>query len=97
MESHAVTYGSRIKFNKEGKLLVSQKIYSNGHKMVRVVIDTEEMIFKFVDPASGISVFQSEKGLTNLEVLQRHVKKSLKSQLGIKFDKEKRNVSNEKA
>ncbi len=95
MESEAITYGARIKYDISGKLLISKKIYSNGHKMVRVIIDTEELAFKFIDPVTGVSHFESNKKWSNLEVLQRHVKIELKSKLGIRFDKEKRKSINE--
>lgn len=90
MENQVVTYGSRIKFAKDGNLMISVKIYSNGHQMVRVVIDTSTVTFKFIDPVTGIALKHGPTGITNLEVLQRHVKKELKSYLGISFDKETR-------
>lgn len=92
MESEAVTHGMRIKFIKEGNLMVSQKIYSNGIQQVRVIINIETMSFKFIEPHSGVTLKESSCKVTNLEVLQRHVKKDLKSYLGIKFTKEKRTV-----
>lgn len=95
MESEAITYGSRIKYDVDGKLMVSKKIYSNGHKMVRVIIDTELLNFSLIDPVTGVAYFRSEKKWSNLEVLQRHVKTELKSVLGIKFTKEKRQKPNE--
>lgn len=88
--SEAVTYGSRIKFTKEGNIMVSTKIYSNGTQMVRIVIDTETVTFKFVDPVTGVTLREGPTGIKNLEVLQRHVKKNLKTYLGIRFDKETR-------
>lgn len=94
MESEAITYGSRIKYDINGKLMISKKIYSNGHKMIRIIIDTEELNFKFIDPVTGVSHFESNKKWTNLEVLQRHVKIELKTKLGIRFDKEKRKNTN---
>lgn len=95
MISEAITYGSRIKYAKEGNLLVSIKIYDNGMQMVRVVIDTETVTFKFVDPATGVTFKEGPKGINNLEVLQRHVKKELMSYLGIRFDKEVRQKRSE--
>ena len=90
MESYAISYGSRIKYDQDGKIMTSKKIYSNGHKMVRIIIDLEVLSFRFVDPVTGMVLFQSETKWTNLEVLQRNVKKELKSKLGIRFDKELR-------
>lgn len=95
MESYAITYGMRIKYIKDGHLLVSTKIYSNGHQMVRVVIDTEQMIYKLIDPVTGTVYKQSDKKISNLEVLQRHVKKGLTSYLKISFEKEVRDVNND--
>ena len=73
--------------------MVSHKIYSDGaHKLVRLIIDTEQMVYKLVDPVTGYTLEMGGEGLTNLEVLQRHAKRALKNYLGIKFDKESRNV-----
>lgn len=94
MESEAVTYGARIKYDTNGKLMISKKIYSNGHKMARVIIDTEELVFKLIDPVTGVAHYESSKKWSNLEVLQRHVKMELKDKLGIRFDKEKRKQTN---
>ena len=90
MESEAINYGSRIKFSKEGGVMVSTKIYSNGHQAVRIIIDIETVTFKFVEPTTGVTLKEGPTGINNLEVLQRHVKKDLKSYLGIRFDKETR-------
>lgn len=95
MISEAITYGSRIKYAKEGNLLVSIKIYDNGVQMVRVVINTDTCTFKFVDPATGVTFKEGPTGINNLEVLQRHVKKDLISYLGIRFAKEVRNKKSE--
>lgn len=90
MEDQVVTYGSRIKFIKENNTMISVKIYSNGHQNARVVIDTQAVTFKLIDPVTGVTLKDGPTGITNLEVLQRHVKKTLKSYLGIRFDKETR-------
>ena len=84
-------YGKRIKFSKQEHLLVSVRIYSNGNKMTRLILDTEKMEYKLVDPVTGY-IFESGGGVTNLEVLQRKAKKALKNFLGVSFTKEKRNV-----
>lgn len=87
-------YGTRVTFIKQNHLLVSHKIYSDGaHKLVRLVIDTEQMVYKLIDPVSGHVFEQGGEGLTNLEVLQRHAKKGLKKFLGIQFSKETRNTN----
>lgn len=84
----------RIKFMRQDpNLLVSHKIYSNGHKMVRIIIDTEQMIYKLVDPVTGFVFVSGGEHINNLEVLQRHCKRALKDFLGVSFEKEKRNVT----
>lgn len=88
MEDSRPYYGARIKFVKNEKLLVSHKIFSNGEQMLRLVIDTENMIYKLVEPATGAVLASGGQGLTNLEVLQRKAKKALKEYLGIRFYKE---------
>jgi hypothetical protein len=87
-------FGKRVTFQKQDHLLVSHKLYSDGKKLVRLVIDTQEMVYKLVDPVTGHVLETGGQGLTNLEVLQRHAKRGLKNYLNIKFDKEVRNVSN---
>lgn len=86
-------YGKRITFSKQGHLLVSHKLYSDGKKLVRLVIDTEQMVYKLIDPVTNHVLSTGGEGLTNLEVLQRHAKRGLKDYLNIKFDKETRNVA----
>lgn len=81
----------RIKFMKQDHLMVSHRIYSNGNKIARLILDTSKMEYKIVDPVTGF-VFESGGGVTNLEVLQRKGKKALKKFLGVTFTKEKRNV-----
>lgn len=84
--------GMRIRFEKQDHLLVSLKLFSNGAKIVRLILDTEKMEYKIVDAITGF-VYQSGGNVTNLEVLQRKGKKSLKKFLDIHFEKEVRNVS----
>lgn len=86
--------GMRIKFMKQDHLMVSHKIYSNGNKMARLVLDPNAMTFSIVDPMNGY-IFESGGGVTNFEVLQRKAKKALKKFLGISFEKEKRNVKSD--
>ena len=90
MESESVKYGSRVKFNREGNLMVSHRIFDNGHKQVRVIINLDTMTFKFIEPHSGVTLMEGAKKLNNLEVLQRHIKAGLQSYLGIQFEKEER-------
>lgn len=97
MENSVASYGQRIKFQKQGSLLVSYKIFSNGHKMVRLIIDTEAMTYKLVDPVTNFVLVLGDAGWTNLEVVQRNAKKALKEYLDIKFDKEVRNTESNAA
>lgn len=82
----------RIKFHTVDNTLCSVKIFSNGKKMVRLVIDKDEMIYKLVDPVTGY-VHDTGGNVTNLEVLQRKAKNAIKKFLNIEFEKEVRNVS----
>lgn len=91
MADNRVSNGMRIKYEKQGDLLVSYQIYSNGQKMVRIIIDTEKMEYKLVDPVTGF-VFESGGGVTNQEVLLRKAKRAIKKFLNIHFAKESRNV-----
>lgn len=93
--SEAVSYGNRIKYIIDGDIYTSHKIYSNGFKAVRVIVNKAEMSFKFIDPSSGETVYQFSKKVNNFEVLQRHVKRDLVKLLGISFSKETRNVTSE--
>lgn len=81
----------RIKFHKNGDKLSSVKIFSNGEKMVRLVIDTQKMEYYLLDPVTG-HLHESGGNVTNLEVLQRKAKKAIKKLLKIEFVKETRNV-----
>lgn len=90
-----MSQGMRIKFTKQNHLMVSHKIFANGDKMARLIIDTEKMEYLICDPLTGF-VFEEGGGVTNLEVLQRKAKKALKSFLGVSFQKEKRNVGTAK-
>lgn len=84
--------GKRIRFEKQDNLLVSVRIFANEEdKMVRLIIDTEAMEYKLVDPVTGF-VFETGGNVTNLEVLQRKAKKALKKFLDIHFEKEVRNA-----
>lgn len=85
-----INFGKRIKYDVVDNLLYSHKVYSDEHTYVRIVIDTQAMTYKLVDPLSGLIHVQGGEGITNLEVLQRHAKKALKKLLGASFEKEKR-------
>lgn len=88
MEDSRPNYGARIKFARDGALLISHKIFSNGDKMIRLVIDTEKMTYSLVDAVTNIAWKTGGENLTNLEVLQRHAKKALKEYLGVRFYRE---------
>lgn len=94
MEHTKVSSGTRIKYKKEGDMMISTKLYSNGYNMVRIVIDLANMNFKLVDPVSKIAFREGGEGINNLEVLMRHAKKSLISYLGLRFEKESREPRN---
>lgn len=90
METVTISHGSRIAYFKDGHKMLSKWIYSNGVDSVRIIIDTLEMTYVFIEPISGQIVLKSTKKITNLEVLQRNVKKDLCNYLKIFFDKEVR-------
>lgn len=81
----------RIKFHTQDNKMFSVKIFSNGTKMVRLIIDTEKMEYQLVDPVTGL-IHETGGNVTNLEVLQRKAKKAIKKFLNIEFVKEVRNV-----
>lgn len=83
----------RIKFHKDGNKLYSVKIFSNGTKMVRLVLDKDKMEYQLIDPVTGL-IHESGGNVTNLEVLQRKAKRAIKKFLNIEFEKEVRNVNN---
>lgn len=88
-----VSAGMRIKYHREGDLMVSAKIYTNGKNIVRVVIDNRTMTYRLVDPVTGVTLKSGagkEAGINNLEVLMRKAKKGLKDFLGLHFEKEVR-------
>jgi hypothetical protein len=86
-----VSSGKRLRYEKQGNLKVSAKIFSNGRKMVRIVIDPDNMTFKLVDVVTG-HVYDEGGNVTNEEVLLRKAKRHLKKLLDIYFEKEERNA-----
>lgn len=90
-----VSNGMRIKFHKKDNFLISVKVYSNGTKLVRLLIDKDAMQYKLIDPVTGYVHESGGEGISNLEVLQRKAKRALKDCLGIYFEKEIRNVGNQ--
>lgn len=83
--------GMRIKYQQQGILMVSYKIYSNGNRTARVIINTETKTYKIVDPITGFVQQSGGEGINNMEVLLRHAKKSLIAYLEVSFEKEIRN------
>lgn len=84
-----VSSGMRIKYEKQGDLLVSVRIFSNGRRVVKLVIDTKAMTYSIQDVMTNY-VYEQGGGVTNMEVLQRKAKKHLKEFLDIYFEKETR-------
>ena len=84
--------GMRIRFEKQNHLLVSVKLFSDGQKIVRLILDTDKMEYKIVDAVTGF-VYESGGDVTNMEVLYRKGKRQLKRFLPtIHFEKETREV-----
>lgn len=89
--SKRVSSGKRLRYERQGDLLVSVKMYSNGEKIVKLILDTKEMTIKIVDVLTG-HVYEELGGVTNQEVLLRKAKRHLKKFLDIHFEKEERNA-----
>lgn len=85
-----VSNGMRIRYYEENGLMVSTKIYSNGVKNVKLVVDKNNKRWRLVEPVTGITINEGGDGINNLEVLLRHAKKALKNYLDIYFEKETR-------
>jgi hypothetical protein len=92
-ETKRSAYGMRLRFytNEDG-LCISTKMYSDGKKLVRAVVDKKNMRWSIVDAATGFVYAEGGEGITNYEVLLRHVKKHLIKMLNIPFEKEERNA-----
>lgn len=84
----------RIKFEDHSddneKIFVSQKIFSDGKRIVRLVIKPEPMVFYITDALTGLVYVSGGENINNLEVLQRKAKKALSYFLDASFVKEKR-------
>ncbi len=89
--SKRVSSGFRMRYEKHGHLLVSAKIYSDGEKVVKLILDTEQMTFKIQDVLTQ-HIYEEGGNVTNLEVLQRKAKRHLAKFLDIYFEKEDRNA-----
>lgn len=82
----------RLKYDKHGHLLISQKVFSDGNKFIKAVINTETIEFQLVDAVTNHVYETGGQNINNIEVLQRAVKRSIQRLLGIKFEKEARNT-----
>lgn len=91
----------RIKFEDHSddneRMLVSQKVFSDGVRVVRLVIKPDVMVFHIIDAATGFVFVSGGENINNLEVLQRNAKKALSKFLDANFVKEKRNTDYLKA
>ncbi len=97
MAQTKVSHGLRLRFEKQAdNLLVSIKIYSDGQKMVRLVLNEEEVVWHIIDAATGHVYLSGGENITNVEVLRRSAKKALSKFVGISFDKERREVAKSK-
>ena len=86
----------RIRFEKQGDLRVSQQMFSNGEKLVRLILNPLEMIFTIVDATTGHVYITGGDNINNYEVLQRNGKKALAEFLDIEFTKERKKVAKSK-
>lgn len=83
----------RIRFENQGELKVSQQLFSNGQKLVRLVLNPEKKYFQIIDAATGHIYITGGEHINNYEVLQRNAKKALAEFLDIEFTKERKNVA----
>lgn len=86
----------RIRFETQGDVRVSQNMFSDGQKLVRLILHPKEMYFKIVDAVSGHVYLMGGEHISNYEVLQRNAKKALAEFLDIEFTKERKNVAKSK-
>lgn len=84
----------RIRFEKQGELMVSRLPYSDGKHIVRLVINPEIMMFYIVDALTGHVFDSGGENINNLEVLQRNAKRSLEKFLDSNFLIEKKKTKN---
>lgn len=86
----------RLRFEKQDDMFVSMKIYSDGQKMVRLVLHPEDMFWQIIDAATGHVYVTGGEHITNYEVLQRSAKRALIQFVGLNFEKERRTVAKSK-
>jgi hypothetical protein len=93
-ETSRVAHGIRLRFEKqEEDLFVSTKMYSDGKKLVRVVVKPLSAVWYIIDAATGHVYLSGGEGINNYEVLLRHAKRNLIKFLNIPFKKETRRVN----
>lgn len=84
----------RIKFedhsDEHEQLFVSQKLFSDGIRIVRLAIKPEYMVYYIIDAATGKVYEAGGENINNREVLLRAAKKALAKFLDANFVKEKR-------
>lgn len=76
----------RIRYDKKEGKLVSRELFSNKGSKYIVFIDLETMTYVIRNLLS-LRKYEGGKGINNLTVLKRNVKKHL-SHLGVPFDRE---------
>ena len=92
-ETKRTVYGMRLRFDmREDGVGISTKMFSDGKKLVRAVVDKNNMTWAIVDAATGTVYASGGEGINNYEVLLRHLKKNLIKMLNIPFEKESRNA-----
>lgn len=91
MQKTKVTSGFRVRYEKhDNGELVSVRYFSDGAKMVRLIINPTTMRWSIRDAVTGQVYKSGGEGLTNLEVVYRNAKKAIKNFLKIDFSKEYR-------
>ncbi len=91
MSKTKATSGFRIRYEKhDNGELVSVRYFSDGEKMVRLVVDPAKMTWQIRDAVTGNVYEIGEQGWTNLEVVYRNAKKAIRKFLKLEFSKEYR-------
>lgn len=78
----------RIRYDKKEGKLVSREVYSNKGSKYMVFIDLQTMTY-IIRNVLSLRKYEGGKGINNLTVLKRNVKKHL-SHLGVPFGREVR-------
>lgn len=80
----------RIRYEKQGELMVSRMPYSDGRNIVRVILNPAINMYYITDVLTGHVFASGGEGLTNFEVVQRHAKRALEEFLDSNFIIEKK-------